>query len=105
MVNPDGVNLVQNGIESVSAPYREKVRAMPFVDGSDRYRSWKSNINGVDINRNYPDNWYLLKTSYANASAGYPGPSPASEQETQAVMKYLKMYPAESIVPYTRRDS
>lgn len=98
MVNPDGVNLVQNGIESVSAPYREQVRAMPFVDGSDRYRSWKSNIRGVDINRNYPNNWGQTKTRYSNSSSMYQGPSPASEPETQAVMRYLNMYKAESIV-------
>ncbi|MEG2198743.1 MAG: M14 family zinc carboxypeptidase [Anaerovorax sp.] len=96
MVNPDGVNLVQNGIESVSPAFREKVRAMPINDSKYGYRSWKSNINGVDLNRNYPSNWVGFKSK--NASSLYPGPYPASEPEVQAVMNYMRNYAPEAIV-------
>lgn len=100
MVNPDGVNLVQNGIESVSPQYREQVRAMPFVEGGKYgYKSWKSNIRGVDINRNYPLGWEKLKNNVKKpASSSYPGPYPFSEPETQGVMNYMKASQPEIVI-------
>lgn len=50
MVNPDGVNLVLNGIDSVQNP--KKAKSIQMTNKS--YMAWKSNINGVDLNRNYP---------------------------------------------------
>lgn len=102
MVNPDGVNLVQNGIDSVSPEFREKVRAMPINEGSKYgYRTWKSNINGVDLNRNYPINWNLEKEKdrfNSPSSMNYYGPSPASEPEVQAVMGYLDKHNPDAVV-------
>lgn len=89
MVNPDGVNLVQNGINAVQNP--EAVSAMKITEGRENgYRAWKANINGVDPNWNYDKDWfkYREKTS-SPASTGYNGEMPNTEPETQAVAAYV----------------
>ena len=50
LVNPDGVDLVLNGLSSVSEIYKNK----PYLD-EKKFSNWKSNINGVDLNKNYPN--------------------------------------------------
>lgn len=96
MVNPDGVNLVQNGINAVLDP--EKVAAMKITEGKENgYRAWKANINGVDPNWNYDKDWfkYREKTS-SPASTGYNGTEPNTEPETRAVAAYVDSQPFEA---------
>lgn len=84
MVNPDGVNLVQHGIDSVKDP--AKVKAMAQL-GKD-YSEWKANIDGVDLNRQYPCHWEDKPSQTDGpASEMYKGTAPATEPEVQAVMK------------------
>ena len=87
MVNPDGVNIALHGPDAAKDP--DKIKSMTLADGG--YDEWKSNANGVDINRNFPYNW---NPEYASedkpASKYYPGPYPASEPETQAVMAFFE---------------
>jgi len=83
MVNPDGVNLVQNGLEAVKNP--EKVKAMRMLKKS--YSECKANINGVDLNRKYPCHWEEKKSNTdVPSSEMYKGTAPATEPEVQAVM-------------------
>lgn len=83
MVNPDGVNLVQNGVDAVKDP--EKVRAMRML--KDTYDEWKANINGVDLNRQYPCHWDdKASNTDVPSSEMYKGTAPATEPEVQAVM-------------------
>lgn len=63
LLNPDGANLVLNG----------------------QNKAWKSNINGVDLNRNYPTKYPEKITSWAPSFKDYPRPKPFSEPETQAL--------------------
>ncbi|VTR51635.1 Gamma-D-glutamyl-L-diamino acid endopeptidase 1 [Actinobacillus pleuropneumoniae] len=49
MANPDGVELVQEGI-TPSHPYYE--RLLEWNDGREDFRRWKANINGVDLGTN-----------------------------------------------------
>lgn len=88
MVNPDGVNLVQNGIYSVK---NYDAVSKITMNHSDRFGfySWKANINGVDLNRNYPNNWYVDRPVTSPASSLFKGYSPLSEPETKAIMDYL----------------
>lgn len=89
MVNPDGVNLVQNGVDSVSDP--EKVKAMKITEGRENgYRAWKANINGVDPNWNYDKDWKKSREKTSSpASTGYNGEEPNTEPETRAVAAYV----------------
>ncbi len=84
MVNPDGVNLVQNGPEAAKNP--QAVKAMRML--KDSYSEWKANINGVDLNRQYPCHWdEKASNTDVPSSEMYKGTAPATEPEVKAVMK------------------
>lgn len=87
MLNPDGVNLVQNGLDAVSDEYREKVKNTKMLNKT--YPEWKANINGVDLNRQYPAAWEKrISNTYVPSSSMYKGIKPATEPEVKAIMKY-----------------
>lgn len=87
MVNPDGVNLVQNGIDAVQD--KQKVMGMRLMQ--DGYESWKANINGVDLNRQYPCHWDEKESNTdVPSSEMYKGTAPATEPEVQTMMKLCK---------------
>jgi hypothetical protein len=44
----------------------------------------RKNAHGVDLNRNFPNDWADLDGNYES------GPEPASEPETRAMMKFLR---------------
>lgn len=95
LVNPDGVDLVNGALlESGNSAY-EKARllaesypAIPFPSG------WKANINGVDLNLNYPARWELareIKFSQGFTKPGprdYVGSAPLCQPESRALVKY-----------------
>jgi len=54
MVNPDGVDLVINGAEE-DAPWRDQV--IEWNNGKADFSNWKANINGIDLNDQFPANW------------------------------------------------
>lgn len=99
MVDPDGVNLVQNGLWSVKDPVAVSKIAINKAD-KHGYASWKANINGVDLNRNYPDNWYIKTNVGAPASSDFKGYSPLSEPETKAIANFLNNTMCWSYVTY-----
>jgi murein peptide amidase A len=47
----------------------------------------RKNSHGVDLNRNFPYRW---RGDVPHSSGYYPGPSPASEPETRAVMAFVR---------------
>lgn len=68
------------------------------VDGNNKMWNedswWRKNTKGgfgVDLNRNYPAGWNSCNGSSGNRSSQtYRGESPASEPETQAMMKFIE---------------
>ncbi|WP_145997277.1 M14 family metallopeptidase [Salirhabdus sp. Marseille-P4669] len=97
MVNPDGVTLVQKGASSAKNP-QEVIR---INGGSLNFSSWKANIRGVDLNRQYPAGWETIlfdpgKPSHMN----YKGPSPLSEPETKAIYNFTKKHDFKTAVAY-----
>ena len=87
MVNPDGVTLSQGGLSAVQDP--EKVAAMAMVRPT--YAEWKANLNGVDLNRQYPAQWekkYVMVS--VPASELFNGTASATEPEVQSVMRVCR---------------
>ena len=90
MVNPDGVDLVTGAANRSevgrAARFAENYPAIPFPDG------WKANLNGVDLNLQYPAGW--LRAREIKFSQGYtrPGPrdyvgrAPLTQPEAKALL-------------------
>ncbi|MFD1040035.1 M14 family metallopeptidase [Virgibacillus byunsanensis] len=84
MVNPDGVDLVING-SSAADGYQEQVLAIN--DQNEDFSNWKANINGVDLNNQYPALWDIeaQRKPTTPQPRDYPGPRPLSEPESIAM--------------------
>lgn len=95
MVNPDGIAMSQFGLDAIrSEQLRQEIQQCYAWDVSlgrtaapmDRYLSyWKANGRGVDLNQNFPADWDMLSADMAPSYAGYRGPEPLSEPESQAL--------------------
>ncbi len=81
---------------------RNSIVVIPSINVDSRIRMTKGNpwyirknANQVDLNRNFPSWWREISTTYNyynNDPDGltYKGPYPASEPETEAVIKFLR---------------
>lgn len=88
MVNPDGVNLVQNGIYATA--HASELENMGIYEGSKYgYSAWKANVRGVDVNWNYDKDWSAKRSKNQRGSTGFNGDYPNSEPETVAVSDYV----------------
>ena len=92
MVNPDGVNLVQNGL--YSSLHADEIKKMKLVDDEKYgYTSWKANVYGVDVNWNYDKDWTIERNKNERGLDGFNGDYPNSEPETAAVSAYMDRVP------------
>ena len=106
MVNPDGVDQVTGAIPPESRPYenaREISRyfpAIPFTEG------WKANLNGVDLNLQFPAGWLrareikFLQGYTRPAPRDYVGRSPLSQREAKAMAGYTEYIDPDLILAY-----
>ena len=90
MVNPDGVDLVTGAAGPAevarAARFAENYPQIPFPDG------WKANLNGVDLNLQYPAGW--LRAREIKVAQGFtrPGPrdyvgrAPLTQPEVKALL-------------------
>lgn len=93
MVDPDGVSLVTGELDS-GAYYNNALRiganysSIPFPAG------WKANIEGIDLNLQYPAGWErareikLQQGFISPAPRDYVGAAPLSAPESRAVYDY-----------------
>lgn len=89
MVNPDGVDLVLHG-----PPANETVRnnVTEWNNGSMDFSGWKANINGVDLNDQFPAEWEKERERNPKTPGprDYGGESPLSEPESIAMAELTK---------------
>lgn len=104
MVNPDGVNLVLNGLQRDNPYYS---RLIEWNNGSmDFSRVWQANIRGVDLNHNYDASWNLSKQAEARYGITGPGPTrfsglyPESEPESKAVADFTRAHNFRLVLAY-----
>ena len=71
-----------------------RVIIVPVVNPDGLQRKSRRNARNVDINRNYPGTWRRPRRGEGFA----PGSAPASEPETQAMMRLVAQYPPKKIV-------
>ncbi|WP_237179131.1 M14 family metallopeptidase [Paenibacillus sp. MMS18-CY102] len=90
MVNPDGVQLVQEGLHVGHPLYAE---LLEMNRGSGRFSRWKANVRGVDLNDQFPAHWEEECSRRGTPGPGprdYPGPSPLSEPEAAAMAAFTE---------------
>lgn len=88
MVNPDGVELVQEGINP-GHPYYEQLTE--WNGGRRDYRHWKANIHGVDLGDQFPAHWeeeVLRRGKRFPSPRDYAGTAPLSEPEAAALAAF-----------------
>lgn len=105
MVNPDGVDLA-NGMLRSGSYYRQAKRIgadfpdIPFPTG------WKANIEGVDLNLQFPAGWENAKEiKYAMgydrpAPRDYVGSAPLAAPESRAVYDFTRTHRFSLILAY-----
>ena len=105
MVNPDGVDLV-NGVldRPVYVEQAERIAAdypdIPFPDG------WKANIDGIDLNLQFPAGWEQAReTKFAQgytspAPRDYVGRAPLTAPESVAVYEFTREHDFWLILAY-----
>ena len=95
MVNPDGVDLVTGEIAPGSDRY-EKAFSMNYP-GLSFPEGWKANIEGIDLNLQYPAGWEnarRIKFAQGYTRPGprdYVGPAPLVAPESEAVYSLTKL--------------
>jgi g-D-glutamyl-meso-diaminopimelate peptidase len=104
MVNPDGVNLVLNGLQPDNPYYNELIR---WNNGStDFSQVWQANIRGVDLNHNYNALWERSKEAEAQygitgpGPTRYSGPYPESEPESKTVADFTRNHNFRLVLAY-----
>ena len=105
MVNPDGVDLV-NGFLAAGCYYEQAKRIgeqypqIPFPSG------WKANIEGIDLNLQFPAGWENAREiKYAQgylspAPRDYVGEAPLTARESAAVYEFTKTHNFSLILAY-----
>lgn len=90
LVNPDGAELVQEGLRA-NHPHCQQLSR--WNRGSNRFAKWKANINGVDLNDQFPAFWEEETARRGGDGPGprdYPGSAPLSEPEAIALAAFTE---------------
>ena len=114
MVNPDGVAISQNGINGLNKEESKK-KLQEIIDSwsewglkenQDKYNwflnKWKNNLNGVDINHNFPTQGWPNRADSRKRPCNefYKGASAGSESETQYLITLVNNENFDAVLNY-----
>ena len=106
MVNPDGVDLVIGAIGPGQQAYEDakligdSFPSIPFPEG------WKANLNGVDLNLQFPAGWLrareikFLQGFNRPAPRDYVGRAPLTQRESRAMAGYTEYIDPDLVLAY-----
>ena len=106
MVDPDGVDLVTGVLQPGEEPYERALGFarnypnIPFPEG------WKANLNGVDLNLQYPAGWLMAREikfmqGYTSpAPRDYVGRAPLNQAESLALYDYTQRIDPALVLAY-----
>ena len=114
MVNPDGVTISQSGINGLNKEESKKKLQEIIDSGSewglkenqDKYNwflnKWKNNLNGVDINHNFPTQGWPNRADSRKRPCNefYKGASAGSESETQYLITLVNNENFDAVLNY-----
>jgi g-D-glutamyl-meso-diaminopimelate peptidase len=91
LVNPDGVDLVLQGIYPDHPYYREVLK---INKGMRRFEHWSSNIRGVDLNHQWPAGWEIEAQGSPQEpwARHYSGSAPLTEPEAKAIYQFTNQH-------------
>jgi len=98
MQNPDGVALQQQGLTAFTLEQQEEIKKIGY---SEKYKQWKANAKGVDLNRQQNIYWdegrmNELYPSYQN----HKGWAPEQAMETRALLKHIREVKLQALISY-----
>lgn len=104
MVNPDGVNLVINGMDRSDPLYETLVS---YNQGSPSFaKTWQANIHGADLNHNYDADFHKSRDAekehdiFGPNCTRYAGKRPFCEPETRALAQFVSQKTLRLVIAY-----
>ncbi|MDS9997318.1 M14 family metallopeptidase [Bacillus atrophaeus] len=97
LVNPDGVDLVLHG--SGFAGERQDF-LNTLNEQRTHFHEWKANINGVDLNKQFPSLWEIEKHRKPKEPSfrDFPGTAPLTEPEAMAMQRLITDHPPDRLI-------
>jgi len=83
---PAGAQVVAGRLLAATPPPGVEVWVIPTMNPDGFARATRTNARGVDLNRNFPSQDWLLQ---GRGTSTYSGPRAASEPETRAMLRFL----------------
>lgn len=106
MVNPDGVDLVTVGEKVGDNVYEKAKNIADNFPGIEFPSGWKANIDGVDLNLQFPAGWEQAKEIKYEQGFNQPAPrdfvgySPLSAPEAKAVYNFTLKHNFRLVIAY-----
>ncbi|MBF1250392.1 MAG: peptidase [Lachnospiraceae bacterium] len=106
MANPDGISISQSGLGGVhSEAVKKQISQIAKADkkklSASYLQQWKSNANGVDLNRNFDALWENYQDHLGHRSADhYKGTAPESEIESKALADLTRKVKFDATISY-----